>query len=72
MEDRTRLAFALILFMVIITIVEGSATENYLKVVSADEVLAAIQENDPIEYDNCIIEGKLNLSELFVNRSEDS
>jgi hypothetical protein len=54
--------------MVIITVVEGSETENYLKVVPANEVLATIQENYPIEYDNCIIEGKLNLSELFVNR----
>jgi hypothetical protein len=62
---RLTLAFTLIGLLLVITVAESSSEAS--KVISASEVLANVQRGEPIEYDNYIIEGVLNLSNLEIH-----
>ena len=59
-----RRVLALILVFVITMVARGS--EEQLKIVPASEVLHNISLGNPLEYDNCIITGDLNLNKLEV------
>jgi hypothetical protein len=59
-----RLILALILVLVITMVAKGS--EEQLKIVPASEVLHNIGLGNPLEYDNRIITGNLNLNKLEV------
>jgi hypothetical protein len=57
-----RLAFALVLLSVAIISAEG--TEEQLKEISSNELLAKIELGLPVEYDDVLIRGDLNISQL--------
>ena len=56
---------ALILLLITVTTVTG--LEVSPRIVAANEVQAKIETQQPIEYDNCIIKGDLNLHSPIVN-----
>src|SRR5271157_2336375 len=60
-----KLILALMLVLVAIMVVRGS--EETPKIVQASEILAKIKAGQPAEFDNCIIEGDLNLRALKID-----
>lgn len=75
MGNQTKIILILSLILITIVAVEGS--EEKLKVVPANEILAKIQKGDPVEYNHVIIKGdlnlnQLNLSNMHLNRSSNA
>lgn len=63
-------ALAVFTFSLSLIIMTCTMSEGVLnKPVSANLVSSKIKAGEPIEYDNCVIEGYLNLSTLVLNKS---
>ena len=49
---------------------DNTPKSDYLKEIPACEILAKIEKGEPVEYDQIIIDGALNLSELVLPRND--
>jgi len=75
--DRTRLALALMLLVLVTIMVAGGLEEQSRVIVPAKEILSRISRDEPVDFDFITITGDLNLSELdlpskLVARSDGS
>jgi hypothetical protein len=60
---KTKVFLAVILALILANTAHGLSI-GYSRVVQASEVLAKIENQTPVEYNNVIIEGELDLSKL--------
>ena len=60
---RLTLALALMALLLVVCLSDG-ASSDYCNVVQASEILAEIERGEPVKYDEVVVEGDLNLSEL--------
>lgn len=61
MGGTTKLALALMLALVVITVAEGV---EYKEIVNASQILTNISQGGPVEYNHVIVKGNLSLSNL--------